>query len=43
MAKTYPPVPEGKKLIFRMSYTCPKTGRVIYSTTGRPFPILVDA
>lgn len=37
---TYPPVPPGKKLIFRKWKTCEKTGKRIYAKTV--FPILVD-
>lgn len=41
MGTTYPPVPPGKKLIFRKSKKCPKTGKTIYAKTV--FPIVVPA
>jgi hypothetical protein len=40
MAK-YPPVPPGKKLIFRRWKVDPKTGRRIYPKRG-VFPMIVD-
>lgn len=38
-------VPPGKKLIFRVWRTCPKTGRRLYAPAYglRAWPILVDA
>jgi hypothetical protein len=38
----YPPVPPGKKLIFRPWRIDPKTGERIYPKRGGVFPMIVD-
>jgi hypothetical protein len=40
--KSYPPVPEGKVVIFRPYIRDPRTGKLIYPKNGRVFRLVVD-
>jgi hypothetical protein len=40
--KKYPPVPPGKRLIFRRFRVDPRTGKKVFAPPGKVFPIFVD-